>query len=84
MSYLLRQKRLAEDLRWAHMEALLVTHLPNIYYLCGFTGSAGIQIFRSILARYPLLSYAISRNSPDATRCLQLVEADVELHDVRT
>jgi hypothetical protein len=30
MSYLLRQKRLAEELRWTHMEALLVTHLPNI------------------------------------------------------
>ena len=47
MSYLLRQKRLAEELRWAHMEALLVTHLPNIYYLCGFTGSAGILLFQA-------------------------------------
>jgi Xaa-Pro aminopeptidase len=28
----------------ARLDALVVTHLPNIAYLCGFTGSAGVLI----------------------------------------
>jgi Xaa-Pro aminopeptidase len=31
-------------LEQSHLDALLVTHLPNIAYLCGFTGSAGVLI----------------------------------------
>ena len=41
MDYLSRQNHLREALRGARLDALLVTHLPNIRYLCGFTGSAG-------------------------------------------
>jgi Xaa-Pro aminopeptidase len=41
MDYLGRQARLREELSRARYDALLVTHLPNIHYLCGFTGSAG-------------------------------------------
>jgi Xaa-Pro aminopeptidase len=44
MNYTGRQKRLAAALRLAGVEALLVTHLPNISYLCGFTGTAGVLI----------------------------------------
>ncbi|HXZ33029.1 MAG TPA: Xaa-Pro peptidase family protein [Terriglobales bacterium] len=36
-----RQVRLQSVLANSHLDALLVTHLPNIRYLCGFTGSAG-------------------------------------------
>jgi len=28
----------------SHVDAILVTHLPNITYLCGFSGSAGILL----------------------------------------
>jgi Xaa-Pro aminopeptidase len=36
-----RQKRLRGELAAHRLDALLVTHLPNILYLCGFSGSAG-------------------------------------------
>lgn len=45
MNYSLRQKKLAAKLREEGVEALLVTHLPNIFYLCGFTGTAGVLLF---------------------------------------
>ena len=41
MDYPGRQQRLREGLRCSRLDSLLVTHLPNIHYLCGFTGSAG-------------------------------------------
>ena len=41
MNFLARQKRLREQLASSGLDALLVSHLPNIRYLCGFTGSAG-------------------------------------------
>jgi Xaa-Pro aminopeptidase len=36
-----RQRRLQESLHRNRLDALVVTHLPNVRYLCGFTGSAG-------------------------------------------
>ena len=36
-----RLSRLRSALEESHLDSLLVTHLPNIRYLCGFTGSAG-------------------------------------------
>jgi Xaa-Pro aminopeptidase len=41
MNFLLRQKKLREHLATTRFDALLISHLPNIRYLCGFTGSAG-------------------------------------------
>jgi Xaa-Pro aminopeptidase len=39
-----RISRLAEVMSRERLDALLVTHLPNIRYLCGFTGSAGVLL----------------------------------------
>jgi Xaa-Pro aminopeptidase len=35
-----RLRRLQASLSGHKLDSLLITHLPNIYYLCGFTGSA--------------------------------------------
>ena len=37
-----RQKKLRATLEKRKLDALVVTHLPNVRYLCGFTGSAGV------------------------------------------
>jgi len=45
MNYAQRQERLRDALRASKAQALLVTHLPNVRYLCGFTGSSGVLAF---------------------------------------
>lgn len=42
MDYARRQSAMQAQVEKLHLDALLVTHLPNIRYLCGFTGSAGV------------------------------------------
>jgi len=44
MDFHSRQKKLREQLASSRLDALLVSHLPNIRYLCGFTGSAGLLL----------------------------------------
>jgi Xaa-Pro aminopeptidase len=44
MNFLLRQGKLRQRLASGGMDALLVSHLPNVRYLCGFTGSAGLLL----------------------------------------
>ena len=40
MDYAARQRHLQAALQPSKLDFLLVTHLPNVRYLCGFTGSA--------------------------------------------
>jgi Xaa-Pro aminopeptidase len=40
--YQARLGRLRESLRRISADAILVSHLPNVRYLCGFSGSAGL------------------------------------------
>src|SRR5258708_35499842 len=44
MHFQTRQKKLREHLAMTRYDALLVSHLPNIRYLCGFAGSAGLLL----------------------------------------
>ena len=44
-NYQRRQEHLRSIMQRSGWSALLVTHLPNIRYLCGFTGSAGVLAF---------------------------------------
>jgi len=44
MDFLSRQQQLRNQLSANRIDALLISHLPNIRYLCGFTGSAGLLL----------------------------------------
>ena len=44
MNHVSRQRELQDELADRRLDALVVTHLPNVRYLCGFTGSAGILL----------------------------------------
>jgi len=44
MDFSARQKKIREHLATSPFEALLISHLPNIRYLCGFKGSAGFLL----------------------------------------
>ena len=44
MDHAARQAKLREHLATTRFEGLLISHLPNIRYLCGFTGSAGLLL----------------------------------------
>jgi Xaa-Pro aminopeptidase len=44
MDFRKRQKKLQDHLSTTRFDALLISHLPNIRYLCGFTGSAGLLL----------------------------------------
>ena len=44
MNFQGRQRKLREHLATTRFDALLISHLPNIRYLCGFTGSAGLLL----------------------------------------
>src|SRR5438445_3243531 len=42
MDYPGRRKKLAGAMASARLDGCLITDLPNVRYLCGFTGSAGV------------------------------------------
>jgi len=44
MNFHARQDKLREYLATTRFDALLISHLPNIRYLCGFTGNAGFLL----------------------------------------
>jgi len=44
MDFLARQKKLRQHLATTRFDGLLISHLPNLRYLCGFTGSAGLLL----------------------------------------
>ncbi len=43
-SFPARAEQLARQLAESNLDSLLITHLPNIRYLCGFTGSNGLLL----------------------------------------
>jgi Xaa-Pro aminopeptidase len=65
-----RLKKLRAELDRRKVDALVVTHLPNVRYLCGFTGSAGVLL----VARRPVF-FTDGRYAG---------QASAEVQDVRT
>ena len=47
MDYSRRQAAVQVQLERLRVEALLITHRPNLRYLCGFTGSSGVLLLRT-------------------------------------
>ena len=66
MNYIARQKQLAALLRLGGFNALLVTHLPNVRYLCGFTGTAGVLLFQASDRSHKMTFYTDGRYSQQA------------------
>src|SRR5215471_6624878 len=66
MNYQARQKNLAADLRNGGLDALLVTHLPNVRYLCGFTGTAGVLLVQAGARSHKLTFYTDGRYTQQA------------------
>ncbi len=66
MNYAARQKKLAGELGRKGIEALLVTHLPNIRYLCGFTGTAGVLLVQVHGSRLKLVFVTDGRYTQQA------------------
>jgi Xaa-Pro aminopeptidase len=71
MNYLARQKKLAAALRQDGLDALLVTHLPNVLYLCGFTGSAGVLLLQVSERSHKLTFYTDGRYTQQANAEVQ-------------
>lgn len=66
MDHISRQNRLAALLRLSGVEGLLITHLPNIRYLCGFTGSSGVLLFLADERKPRLLFFTDGRYTQQA------------------
>lgn len=47
MDYHGRQARLIGTLRQQGLDGMLISHMPNVRYLCGFTGSTGVLAIRA-------------------------------------
>jgi Xaa-Pro aminopeptidase len=77
MNYLARQKKLAVVLRQSGFDALLVTHLPNVLYLCGFTGSAGVLLMQVSERSHKLTFYTDGRYTQQAHEEVQGVRVVV-------
>ena len=51
MNFSLRKRRALRAARLAGANAILITHLPDVRYLCGFTGSAGVLALKKGASR---------------------------------
>ena len=75
-----RRSRARDDMRAAGVEAFVVTHLPNLRYLTGFSGTAGAAILtpeRCVLvvdSRYVTVARELLASRPDDGVALEVVD----------
>jgi Xaa-Pro aminopeptidase len=67
MNFRARQEKFAKTLIDERLNYFAVTHLPNVRYLCGFTGSAGVLAFsRQQTGRWKLALFTDGRYTQQA------------------
>ena len=66
MNFVARQTKLAAAMRKGGLQALLVTHLANIRYLCGFTGTAGALLLQAGPRSHKVTFYTDGRYNQQA------------------
>jgi Xaa-Pro aminopeptidase len=71
MNYLARQKKLAMAARNGGLDGLLITHLPNVLYLCGFTGTAGVLLLQVSERSHKMTFYTDGRYTQQANAEVQ-------------
>lgn len=71
MNYAARQQKLALQLQESGLDALFISHLPNIYYLCGFTGSAGVLVVKAADSKPRLTFFTDGRYTQQASEQVQ-------------
>jgi Xaa-Pro aminopeptidase len=77
-----------ESLRAQALDALVVTHLPNIRYLTGFSGTAGVLVVAGALSelivdfRYATAARAAVAADPDRARDITVRVAPASLDEV--
>jgi len=66
-------------MRGALVDALVVSHLPNIQYLCGFSGSAGLILLTEsqcalvVDFRYAAVARSVVQSDPELAKAVTLV-----------
>jgi|SRR5450755_69390 Xaa-Pro aminopeptidase len=70
-----RQQRLQNSLSTHRLDALLVTHPPNLRYLCGFTGSSGALLLTAAKKRVFITDGRYTEQARAEVRSAQIVIA---------
>jgi Xaa-Pro aminopeptidase len=74
MDFQARQKKLREHLAVTRFDALLISHLPNIRYLCGFSGSAGLLLIEELGSTF-LTDVRYDLQAREEVKCAKVVIA---------
>jgi Xaa-Pro aminopeptidase len=72
MNFQPRQAKLREYLATTRFDGLLISHLPNVRYLCGFTGSAGLLLVEAERSTF-FTDVRYDTQSREEVKCAEVV-----------